>query len=300
MAQPLSRKQFDILELLAAEKEPLSQRAMVERTGHSLGTINRTVKELAELGYITKGKITGAGLDVLEPYRVKRAIFLAAGFGSRLVPITFNTPKPLVRVRGQRIIDGLLDACLEAGISEIYIVRGYLAEQFDQLLYKYPMIKFLENPIYNEANNISSSMCARYMLSNAYVLESDLLINNPSLIKKYQYTSNFLGVRTSRTDDWCVIEKYGVITEEKLGGEGLDCWKMVGISYWDEADGHKLASDIKEVYEMPGGKERYWEQVPLVFRKDRYRVEIRDCCDEDIVEIDTFRELKAIDKTYDL
>lgn len=147
MAQLLSRKQFDILELLAAEKEPLSQRKIEERTRHSLGTINRTVRELTELGYVAKGRITGAGLDALEPYRVKRAIFIAAGFGSRLVPITFNTPKPLVRVRGQRIIDGLLDACLEAGVSEIYIVRGYLAEQFDQLLYKYPMIKFLENPI---------------------------------------------------------------------------------------------------------------------------------------------------------
>lgn len=300
MAQPLSRKQFDILELLAAEKEALSQREIGGKTGYSLGTINRTVKELSKLGYAANGEITGAGLDALEPYRVKRAVFLAAGFGSRLVPITFNTPKPLVRVRGQRIIDGLIDACLEAGVSEIYVVRGYLAEQFDQLLYKYPMIKFLENPIYNEANNISSSMCARYLLSDAYVLESDLLIGNPKLIKKYQYTSNFLGIRIARTDDWCFIVKDGVITEEKLGGEGSNCWKMVGISYWNEADGHKLADDIKRVYEMPGGKERYWEQVPLVFCKDRYRVEIRECYDEDIAEIDTFRELKAIDKTYDV
>ena len=300
MTQPLSRKQFDILELLAAEKEALSQREIGGKTGYSLGTINRTVKELSELGYTANGEITGAGLNALEPYRVKRAVFLAAGFGSRLVPITFNTPKPLVRVRGQRIIDGLIDACLEAGVSEIYVVRGYLAEQFDQLLYKYPMIKFLENPIYNEANNISSSMCARYLLSDAYVLESDLLISNPKLIKKYQYTSNFLGIRSARTDDWCFIVKDGVITEEKLGGEGSNCWKMVGISYWNEADGHKLADDIKRVYEMPGGKERYWEQVPLVFCKDRYRVEIRECYDEDIAEIDTFRELKAIDKTYDV
>lgn len=37
-----------------------------------------------------------------------------------------------------------------------------------------------------------------------------------------------------------------------------------------------------------------------MFRKDHYRVEIRGCFDEDIVEIDTFRELKAIDKTYDV
>lgn len=300
MIQPLSRKQFDILELLALDKQPLSQRKIGEKTAYSLGTINRTLKELAELGYVEKSQITDAGLGALEPYRVKRAIFVAAGFGSRLVPITFNTPKPLVRVHGQRIIDGLLDACLEAEIGEIYIVRGYLAEQFDQLLYKYPMIKFLENPVYNEANNISSALCARYLLSGAYVLEADLFISNPKLIKKYQYTSNFLGIKTQRTDDWSVTVKDGVITEEKIGGEGPDCWRLVGISYWDEADGHKLATDLKEIYEMPGGKERYWEQVPLVFRKERYRVEIRGCYEEDIVEIDTFRELKAIDKTYDV
>ena len=298
MNQTLTRKQFDILSILAEEKGTLSQRQLGEKSGHSLGTVNRVMQELTELQYVTEGEITGAGISALEPYRAKRAIFIAAGFGSRLVPITFNTPKPLVRVHGQRIIDGLIDACLDAGINEIYIVRGYLAEQFDQLLYKYPMIRFLENPVYNEANNISSAMVARYMLSNAYVFEADLLISNPQIIKKYHYTSDFLAIKKDRTDDWCFMVKDGVIVEEKVGG--LDCWQMVGISYWNEEDGHKLSDDIKMTYEQPGGKERYWEQVPLVFCKKHYKVEVRECQENDIIEIDTFRELKAIDKTYDV
>ena len=298
MNQTLTRKQFDILSILAEEKGTLSQRQLGEKSGHSLGTVNRVMQELTELQYVTEGEITGAGISALEPYRAKRAIFIAAGFGSRLVPITFNTPKPLVRVHGQRIIDGLIDACLDAGINEIYIVRGYLAEQFDQLLYKYPMIKFLENPVYNEANNISSAMVARYMLSNAYVFEADLLISNPKIITKYHYTSDFLAIKKDRTDDWCFIVKDGVIVEEKVGG--LDCWQMVGISYWNEEDGHKLSDDIKMTYEQPGGKERYWEQVPLVFCKKHYKVEVRECQENDIIEIDTFRELKAIDNTYDV
>ena len=298
MNQTLTRKQFDILSILAEEKGTLSQRQLGEKSGHSLGTVNRVMQELTELQYVTEGEITGAGISALEPYRAKRAIFIAAGFGSRLVPITFNTPKPLVRVHGQRIIDGLIDACLDAGINEIYIVRGYLAEQFDQLLYKYPMIRFLENPVYNEANNISSAMVARYMLSNAYVFEADLLISNPKIITKYHYTSDFLAIKKDRTDDWCFIVKDGVIVEEKVGG--LDCWQMVGICYWNEEDGHKLSDDIKMTYEQPGGKERYWEQVPLVFCKKHYKVEVRECRENDIIEIDTFRELKAIDKTYDV
>lgn len=294
----LTRKQFDVLKALAESKAIMTQRELEKATKHGLGTINKVLKELTDLGYVENKSITNEGINALEPYRAKRAIFIAAGFGSRLVPITFNTPKPLVRVHGVRIIDRLIDACLEAGINEIYIVRGYLADQFDQLLYKYPMIKFLENPVYNEANNISSSMVARYMLSNAYVFEADLLISNPKIITKYHYTSDFLAIKKERTDDWCFEVKDGIITEEKVGGE--DCWQMVGISYWNENDGHRLSQDIPDVYGAPGGKERYWEQVPLVYKKDNYKVEVRECHDEDIVEIDTFRELKAIDKTYDV
>ena len=292
----LTKIQFDILESLAVSKTAFCDLPKV--TKHSPDNINKTVSELKELKYISDDGITKDGLNALEPYRAKRAIFIAAGFGSRLVPITINTPKPLVRVHGKRIIDSLIDACLETEINEIYIVRGYLGEQFDQLLYKYPMIKFIENPLYNEANNISSSMIARHLLSNAYVFEADLLISNPKIIKKYHYTSDFLAIKKDYTDDWCFEVKDNIIVEEKVGGE--DCWQMVGISYWSEGDGKKLATDIKAVYETTDGKNRYWEQVPLVYRKENYSVHILECFDEDIVEIDTFGELKAIDKTYDL
>ena len=296
----LTRKQFDILATMAEAKTTLTQEELKDLTGTSLETVSQVLKELNETGYVTDGMITNDGVNALEPYRCKRAVFIAAGFGSRLVPITLNTPKPLVRVHGVRIIDRLIDACLEAGIGEIFIVRGYLSELFDQLLYKYPMIKFLENPVYNRANNISSAMIARHMLSNAYVFEADLLIRNPKIIKKYHYTSDFLAIKKNRSDDWCFRVKDGIIQEEKTSGEGDDIWQMVGISYWSEADGHKLSQDIADVYCSPGGKDHYWEQVPLVYRKEHYAVEICECHDEDIVEIDTFNELKAIDKTYDV
>ncbi len=295
----LTKKQFDILSTIAVSSERLSQRQLEEKCNYSLGTINKIVKEFTDAGYIIDGTISAKGLDALEPYRAKKAVFIAAGFGSRLVPVTLNTPKPLVRVNGKRIIDTLIDACLEAGISEIYIVRGYLAEQFDQLLYKYPMIKFLENPAYNEANNISSAMAARYLLQNAYVFESDLILSNPSIITKYHYSSDVLGIWKERTDDWCLdVDKDGYVTEEKIGG--MNTYQMVGIYYWNAPDGAKLSEHIKEAFLAPGGKERYWETVPNQVYKGQYKVAVRPCKDEDIIEIDTFRELKAIDKAYDV
>ena len=206
----------------------------------------------------------------------------------------------MVRVHGIRIIDRLIDACLAADIQDIYIVRGYLGETFDQLLYKYPMIKFIENPMYNEANNISSALVARYLIPNAYVLEADMLLSNPAVIKKYHYNSNYLGIKKPFSDDWVVRAKNGIIYEETVSAEGDDVYQMVGFSYWDEKDGYRLIQDIQDVFQSPGGKDRYWEQVPLVFRKDHYQVEVRECKEEDIVEIDTFNELKTIDKTYDV
>ena len=171
----LSRIQFDILETMARERKPFSSTEMIS-TSHSEKEIADALRELDEKGYVSNGAITNSGISALEPYKVKRAIFLAAGFGTRMIPITFNTPKPLVRVHGIRIIDRLIDACLAADIQDIYIVRGYLGETFDQLLYKYPMIKFIENPMYNEANNISSALVARYLFPNAYVLKADMLL----------------------------------------------------------------------------------------------------------------------------
>jgi CTP:phosphocholine cytidylyltransferase-like protein len=294
----LTRPQFDILVLLERkkdEKEP-TQRDIAKFTALSVGTVNKTLVFLNENGLIRDNKLTDNGLKTLEPYLVKRAVFIAAGFGSRLVPITLNTPKPLIRVKGIRLIDTLLDAVTAAGIDEIIIVRGYLGEQFDQLKYKYPKIQFLENPLYNEANNISSVMCARFMLQNAYVLESDLLLKNASLISKYQFTSNYLGVPTDRTDDWCFETRNGIITKVRVGGR--NCHHMFGISYWNQSDGAKLSDHIKQVYEMPGGKERYWDQVPLEYFIKDYSVEVRECTFDDIIEVDTFNELKKLDDTY--
>ncbi|MCI8495298.1 MAG: NTP transferase domain-containing protein [Lachnospiraceae bacterium] len=292
----LSKKQFDILTLLEKTDYRPTQRIIAKEQNISLGTVNKVLSELTEKDFVWDGKITEEGIAALEPYKVKRAIIFAAGFGSRLVPITLNTPKPLVRVKGCRIIDSLLDAFISAGIDELYLVRGYLAEQFDQLLYKYPTIKFIENPSYQDENNISSAMQARHLLGNSYVCDADLLLYNPTLITKYQYQTNYIGVPVERTDDWCLKTKNGFVTQMCIGG--TNCYHMFGLSYWNDKDGKRLAHHIKEVYESPGGKERYWDQVAIDYHINEYQIAMRPCCFHDIIEIDTYRELKELDPSY--
>jgi len=263
-------------------------------------TNHDTEASLRSRGYLdNRGRITPAGLEALEPYRAKRAVFLAAGFGSRMMPITANTPKPLVRVHGTPIIETILQAVLDAGIREIWIVRGYLGEQFELLQKKYPMIRLIDNKEYNGTGTISSFYCAREHLENAYVLESDLVVRNPKVIRPYHYTSSFLGTKMEQTDDWFFkTESDGTIREIGVGGEGQDLYKLIGISYWSGEDGAALRRDICEAYEGPEGKKLPMSFVPFRVYRDRYRVRIDPCAAGDVVEIDSFAELQAYDETY--
>lgn len=217
--------------LVAATGEPVGPAPLgIETVADEVAAEAATRQELTVRGLLNAdGKATSAGLDALEPYRARRAVFLASGFGSRMLPITINTPKPLVRVKGRRIIDSLLDAVRAAGIEEIYVVRGYLGEEFDQLLHAYPSIRFIDNPEYATTNNISSATLADAFFRNAYAFESDLYLVRPELISRYQYCSTYLGMPVEHTDDWCFSTHNGVITKLAKGGD--HCHHMFGISY---------------------------------------------------------------------
>lgn len=293
----MNRKEFNTLTYLEQAAPGQTQRSVANGISVSLGTANKILSTLHAQNLITKSMtLTPEGYAALEPYRAKRIIFLAAGLGSRLLPITLNTPKPLVRVHGTRIIDTAIDAAIAAGIEEIYIVRGYLGELFDQLLYKYPQIHFLDNDLYNETNNISSAMCARHLFQNAYIMEADLLVNNPKIIRKYNYTSNCLGVPVERTDDWCVLSSNGVANDLCLGG--TNCHHLFTVYYWNSEDGVKLARHVEQLYEMPGGKQNFWDMAPMHYFNKDYHVEIVECSFEDVSEIDSLRELQELDKIY--
>lgn len=241
--------------------------------------------------------VTNNDKSKLEHYRAKRAIFLAAGLGKRLYPITINTPKPLIRVNGVRMIDRSIDACLAAGIEEIYIVRGYLKEQFDQLLLKYPMIKFIDNDNFSTTNNISSAILVKDLFENAYVLEGDLILSNPNLIKPYHYESEVFGIWRKQINDWCLTtDKHGFITGEFPSGN--NCHQVMEIYYFTKEDGEKIAKDFTSIQSEKNYRQQYWDVILNNFYKGRYKIKVIPCTDDDISEIDTFEELRKIDPIY--
>ena len=294
----MERLEFDVLSSVAEHRD-LSLRK--EAFCYSDDEIQAAEEKLKANGLIEGAEITTRGLEALEPYRVKRAVFLAAGFGSRMVPTTLNTPKPLVRVHGKRIIETLIDAVLDAGINEIYIVRGYLGEQFELLQKKYPMIRLIENPEYDGTGTISSFYYARKLLDSTYVLESDLVVANPKIISKYHYSSDFLGTKVTETDDWFLkTDGKGTIDEIGVVGKGDNCYRLIGVSFWSHEDGTQLCHDIQEAYEGPDGKKLPMSFVPFRVYKDRYHVAIAPCGPDDVIEIDSFKELQAFDEAYQI
>lgn len=233
----------------------------------------------------------------MQNNKINRAIIIAAGFGSRLIPITLERPKPLVYVNGKMIIETLLDALIGADIKEIYIIRGYKKEMFDILLKKYPNLKFIDNPYYEKCNNISSIYVAReYLDQNTYICEADLFLSNNDLIKKELTKSNYLGIKVQKTDDWALLTNNLDITGVSIGGK--DCYQMVGISFWNKEDAKQLQMDIKKYFVDENLTNLYWDEVPLKYAKSNYKLNVRECKISDIIEIDTYNELKAIDSSY--
>lgn len=247
---------------------------------------------------ISKAELTKDDKEKLAPYRVKRAVLMAAGLGTRLRPLTYDTPKPLVKVGGTRIIDTILDALIENGITEIYIVRGYLQDQFDVLLEKYPSIKFLNNFSYSQGNNILSAFLAGNLICNAFVMPADIYINNSKVFYPYQWRSNVLGYKVESTDDWCIETSDGVIKRLSIGGDGDSCYKDTGIFYWNDDDGNKLYKQIAEVTMIKKEINRYWSNVAFEIYKSDYHVLIRECEANDVIEIDTYEELCKIAPEY--
>ena len=299
----LSRAEFELLKHLKTNgnKCRLDARYFSNMLLFSEETIKNTIDSCHNKKYINLIEneiiLTLKGEKYLDAYKTKKAIIMAAGFGSRMVPITLERPKPMVIVNGKRIIDTLIDSLLEHDITEIYIIRGYKKEIFDELLEKYPNINFIDNDEYNTTNNISSIIKAIDKLENCYICEADFLISNSNIISNYHYQSNYLGARVIETDDWCFRSKDNYAYDYKKGNS--NCYQAYGISFWTNEDCINLKKDLQNLYKTENGKQQFWESVVFDFNKDHYKIEINNCSKCDIVEIDNFYELVEIDKSYE-
>ncbi len=223
---------------------------------------------------------------------------MAAGKGERMRPVTLHTPKPLVRVNGVRMIDTVIKALHQNGITEIYVVVGYLQEQFRSLELEYPGLHLIENPWYDTCNNISSLYAAREHIDDAIILDGDQIIFNSEILSPAFERSGYNAVwQEEETHEWMLAVENGVVTSCSRTG-GSHAWQLYSISRWSREDGAKLRRHLEEEFEQKQNRQIYWDDVALFCHPEDYQLGIREMRREDIIEIDDLRELAAKDAAY--
>lgn len=230
--------------------------------------------------------------------KIERAIIMAAGLGNRLNPITLKTPKPLIRVNGVRMIDSAICALHKNGIFEIYVVVGYMKEQFSDLEKEYSGLKLIENPYYATCNNISSLYVARDHIENAIIMDGDQIIYNSAiLLPDFNYSGYSSAWTEEKTDEWLQTVQDGVVTScSRTGGE--KGWQLYSVSRWTSEDGRKLKHHLEIEFEQHKNYQIYWDDVAMFCYPDEYKFNVYPISKNDIVEIDNLQELADIDVSY--
>ena len=284
----MNNSKQDILNNLMNEPF-INQRILAAQTGHSLGIVNRSIKELISEGYLDEEiRPTEKALREAKEKAPKNAIILAAGFGMRMVPINTETPKGLLEIKGERLIECTIRQLHEVGITEIYVVVGFMKEQYEYLIDEYG-VDLIVAPDYASKNNLHSLKTAADHLSNSYIIPCDIWCEKNPYSRNELYSWYMVSdlvdddstVRVNRKQEL-------VVQKEQAGGNA-----MIGICYLLETE----AEIVRERLEELGRDSRYdgafWEET--LYRKDRMIVTARVVHAADAVEINTYEQLREID-----
>lgn len=283
----MNKQECDVLEALHSEPY-INQRMLAQMSGHSLGVVNRSIRQLLADGYIDEEiRLTKKAKEQFQSKAPKRAVILAAGFGMRMVPINLESPKAFLKVNGEYLIERLIRQLQEAGIQEIYIVVGFMKEQFEYLIDEYG-VELIVNPEYARKNNLHSVLLASQHLSNAYIIPCDIWCDKNPFRHHELYSWYMVSDLVDEESDVRVNRKMELVRTQGAPGNA-----MIGISYLTGEDAAVVADRIRELGKKTEYDNCFWEEA--LYRKERMIVAARVVHSSDVVEINTYEQLRDLD-----
>ena len=282
-------RESHILQQLLNEKY-LNQRDLSEKSGYSLGSVNKTLKNLALEGYINENNIpTPKAINEFKLKKPKNAIILAAGFGMRMIPINLSTPKAMLEVNGQPLIERVITQLHEVDIKKITIVIGFMKESFEYLIDQYG-VELVVNPDYAQKNNISSLSCVIEKLSNTYIIPSDIWCSENPFSRFETHSWYMMSDSLDPDSDIRINRKLELVKKDRqINGN-----KMIGISYILEEDAIELRKRIAQLSTDRSHDSDFWEIA--LYHGRKMLLPARVVTAYQAIEINTYEQLRELDK----
>ena len=284
----MNKQEYDILRTLFVEPF-INQRILSEISGHSLGVVNRSIKHLINEGYLSENiQPTEKARQECNTKVPKNAIILAAGFGMRMVPINLSTPKALLEVKGEPLIERQIKQLHEVGVKDITIVVGFMKESFDYLIDKYG-VDLVVNSEYAAKNNLSSIALVSDRISNTYIVPSDIWCDRNPFNSHEMYSWYMVSDIVDNESDVRVNRKMELVrVGEHAGGNA-----MVGITYLLEEDANPIREKISKLVTSGKHDEDFWEIA--LYKNDKMIIPARVVHASNVVEINTYEQLRELD-----
>lgn len=267
----------------------VSQRELAQKCGCALGAVNKNLKSLENMGYLDSQKnLTASARQILEKASPRQAVILAAGFGMRMVPINMEQPKALIRVKGEVLIERLIRQLWKADIHEIYVVVGFMKEQFEYLMDEFG-VKLIVNRDYASSNNLHSLSLAKDKLENAYILPCDIWCRENPFSKKELYSWYMVEDGESCQSEVRINRKQELVRISK----GQPGNSMVGISYVTAQDAERLKGNIEKLESNSLFEQAFWEEC--LYEQGKMMVYANLVPADQTVEINTYEQLRELD-----
>lgn len=286
----MNKQEADIMNTLFQEPF-VNQRILAELSGHSLGIVNRSIKELIKDGYLDEGiQLTDKAICEFKEKAPQRAIILAAGFGMRMVPINTEIPKGLMEVNGEPLIERTIKQLHEVGIHEIYVVVGFMKEKYEYLIDTYG-VELIVNGEYAAKNNLHSLKLAEDYLSNVYIIPCDVWCDKNPYSRQELYSWYMVSDLVDNESLVRVNRKMELVSvHESVAGNA-----MVGICYLVDKDAKIVRTRLREMCQNRRYDGSFWEET--LYQKDRMMVSARVVHFSDVVEINTYEQLRELDSS---